>query len=90
MHGIHAWTERTENGDKREVRATKFGGEWTIQSRLRGNACWDYHRPPFARDLRTLLDLLGRKYQRRRASHDDIKQVAALLKRAEAHEHPAP
>ena len=74
---------------KREVRATKFGREWTIQSKLCGNGTWDYHRPPSAHDLRALLDLLERKYQRRRASHEDVKQVAALLRRAEADERAA-
>src|SRR5437899_60315 len=34
MHNEHAWKEKTADGGKREVRATKFGGVWRIQAKL--------------------------------------------------------
>lgn len=79
MHGKHAWTEKTATGEKREVRATKFGGRWTLQSKVRGAADWTTHDPPAADDLRALRDLLVRKYQRRRAAYEDIRAVEQLL-----------
>jgi hypothetical protein len=80
MHQRHGWNERTEDGEKREVLAVKFGKEWTLQSKLRGEERWTYHRPPLRADLETLLDILRRKYQRRRASWEDVQSVEKLLK----------
>jgi len=79
MHGIHVWTERTEDGEKREVRATKFGGKWSIQSKVKSDEDWVYHHPPSRTDLETLLDLLNRKWQRRRAAYEDVKAIEKIL-----------
>ena len=82
MHNEHAWTERTPSGEKREVRAIKFGGQWRLQSKIRGADAWTYHDPAEPADLETLLDILRRKYQRRRASWEDVLSVERLLKEA--------
>ena len=43
MPNEHTWRETTPEGEKREVRATKFAKEWKLQSKLRGDAGWTYH-----------------------------------------------
>ena len=79
MHNRHIWTERTEDGDKREVRAIKFGGVWRLQSKLKSSDAWIYHDPPLLEDLIQLRDILFRKYQRRRASYEDLVQIEKMI-----------
>lgn len=79
MHNRHIWTERTEEGEKREVRAVKFGGAWRIQSKLARAADWIYHDPALMEDLIELRDLLFRKYQRRRAAYEDVVLIEKMI-----------
>ncbi len=79
MHNEHVWRETTAEGDKREVRAVKFAGQWKIQSKLRADPGWTYHDKPSNEDLAALRDLIFRKYQRRRASYDDLQAVDRLI-----------
>jgi len=83
MRNLHSWKEKTDGGGKREVRAVKFGGKWRIQSRLDGEERWTYHDKPALEDLRELRDVLFRKYQRRRATHEELTGVEAWIKRLE-------
>ena len=80
MHKRQGWKEETPDGDTREVRATREGHNWRIQSRLKGIKEWTYHEPPLRQDLESLLDLLQRKHQRRRCSGKEIEVVVKLLK----------
>lgn len=79
MHNEHGWKEKSENGEKREVRATKFGGVWRIQSKLKGAGDWTPHDPPLLADLVELRDVLFRKYQRRRAAYEDVILIEKLI-----------
>lgn len=79
MHNLHIWTERTEEGEKREVRAVKFGGNWRIQSKLGKYGEWTYHEPALMDDLIELRDLLFRKYQRRRAAFEDVVLIEKMI-----------
>jgi len=79
MHNKHVWTERTEEGEKREVRAVKFGGAWRIQSKLASAPEWTYHDPALMDDLIELRDLLFRKYQRRRAAYEDVVLIEKMI-----------
>ena len=79
MPNEHTWRETTEEGGKREVRAVKFAGQWKIQSKLKGDLGWTYHDKPSAADLASLRDLIFRKYQRRRASYDDVQAIDRLI-----------
>src|SRR5205085_1577895 len=36
MPSQHIWTEKDDEGRKREVRATKFGGKWRLQAKTAG------------------------------------------------------
>ena len=79
MHNQHVWTERTDEGEKREVRAIKFGGEWRIQSKRASESQWMYHDPILLEDLISLHDVLFRKYQRRRAAYEDVVLIEKIV-----------
>ena len=79
MRNEHGWTQRTEGGEKREVRAVKTQGRWRLQSKLKSEEHWTYHDEPQRTDLEELRDILWRKYQRRRASHEDVLLADRML-----------
>jgi hypothetical protein len=79
MPSQHIWTDRNEDGRKREVRATKFGGAWRLQARAAGDLDWTYFERPLLEDLLTLKEILVRKYQRRRASAEDVASIQKLI-----------
>jgi hypothetical protein len=80
MRSQHVWKEKDEEGRKREVRVTKFGGQWRFQSQYLDNPGWTYHEPPLHADVVTLRDILFRKYQRRRASAEDVASIDEMLR----------
>ena len=79
MRSQHIWTERDEHGSKREVRATMFGGRWRLQAKTAGDIDWTYYERPLLDDLLALKEILMRKYQRRRASNEDVASVEKLI-----------
>ena len=79
MRSQHIWTERDAQGSKREVRATRFGGIWRLQAKTVGDLDWSYYERPLLEDLLVLKEILGRKYQRRRASSEDVASVEKLI-----------
>jgi hypothetical protein len=83
MPSQHIWTEKDRHGKKREVRATKFGGAWRLQSKIVGEAEWTYYDSPPLHDLLRLKEIVARKYQRRRASMEDVGSIEKLI--AEQH-----
>ncbi len=62
----------------------KFGGEWRIQSKLKGEGSWIYHDEILLRDLEELRDVLFRKYQRRRAAYEDVVLIEGLIEERKA------
>ena len=86
MPNEHVWRETTEEGEKREVRAVKFAGRWKIQSKLKGDPVWTYHDKPTSTDLETLRDLIFRKYQRRRATYEDVQSIDRMLSESQGSE----
>jgi len=68
-----------EQGAKREVRATKFGGAWRFQAKTAGDLEWTYYEHPLLEDLLALKEILVRKYHRRRASAEDVASVEKLV-----------
>ena len=82
----HIWTDKDRHGKKREVRATKFGGAWRFQSKTGGELEWTYYDRPLLEDLSTLREILARKYQRRRASTEDVASVEKLIQERRADE----
>ncbi|HEY4285410.1 MAG TPA: hypothetical protein VGM62_20305 [Chthoniobacterales bacterium] len=86
MRVQHVWKEKDSEGRKREVRATKFGGAWRLQAKTAGELNWTYYDSPLLEDLRTLKDIVERKYRRRRASAEDVAAVERLLREREREE----
>jgi hypothetical protein len=76
----HVWTEREEDGMKREVRASRFGGVWRLQAKRANEESWTYYDHPLSADLLTLKDIIERKYRRRRATIDELLSVRKLLR----------
>ena len=79
MPSQHIWTAKNREGRKREVRATKFGGAWRFQVKTTGDLEWTYYERPLLEDLLALKEILVRKYQRRRASAEDVASVEKLI-----------
>jgi hypothetical protein len=79
MRSQHIWTEKDDEGCKREVRVTKFGGAWRFQAKRADEDRWTYYDQPLLEDLRALRDIIFRKYQRRRASAEDLASIEKLL-----------
>ena len=86
MRSQHIWTERDAEGRKREVRVTKFGGVWRFQAKYADESEWTYYERPLLDDLRALKDVVFRKYQRRRASAEDVDSIEKLLHQYDANE----
>ncbi len=80
MRSQHIWTEKDAEGRKREVRVTKFGGVWRFQAKGSDEADWTYYDQPLLEDLLKLKDVVFRKYQRRRASAEDVQSIEKLLR----------
>jgi hypothetical protein len=79
MPSQHIWTEKGDEGRRREVRATKFGGKWRLQAKTADETDWTYYDRPLLEDLLKLKDIIDRKYQRRRASADDVASIDKLI-----------
>ncbi len=79
IRNVHVWKVTTAEGEKREVRAERFGGKWRVQSKLRDEGQWTYHEVPPLEDLVELRDVLWRKYQRKRLPWDDVAAVEGMI-----------
>ncbi|HEY2614075.1 MAG TPA: hypothetical protein VGI42_00055 [Chthoniobacterales bacterium] len=87
MRSQHIWKEKDNEGRKREVRVTKFGGAWRFQAKYADESEWTYYDRPELEDLRKLKEVVFRKYQRRRASAEDVASIENLLRdHVRAHE----
>jgi hypothetical protein len=80
MRSQHIWTEKDDDGRKREVRVTKFGGAWRFQAKYADEIVWTYYDRPLRADVVELRDIVFRKYQRRRASAEDVASLDKLLR----------
>jgi hypothetical protein len=79
----HVWTDREDDGVKREVRATWFGRAWRFQSKRSDEERWTYHERPRREDLLALENLIARKYRRRRATIDELNAIEKLVQQSE-------
>jgi hypothetical protein len=68
------------------VRVTKFGGVWRFQAKHADEPTWTYYDRPLLEDLVALKDIVFRKYQRRRASAEDVASIEKLLRQYAAHD----
>ena len=79
MRNLHVWKTTTSEGEKREVRATKFGKQWRVQAKLKDDPSWTYYDEPLLEDLIELRDVLFRKYQRKHLSWEDLEAVEKMI-----------
>jgi hypothetical protein len=79
VRNLHVWKTTTAEGEKREVRATKFGKQWRVQAKLKGDPAWTYYEEPLIEDLIELRDVLFRKYQRKHLSYEDLEAVEKMI-----------
>jgi len=83
MRGNHEWTVRDEDGVKREIRVIKEAGLFRFQTKRADAESWTYFdnrkTRPSARDIESFLEVLERKYQRRRASYGDLQLARKML-----------
>ena len=86
MRSQHIWKEKDADGRKREVRVTKFGGAWRFQAKYTDESDWTYYDRPLLDDLLALKDIVFRKYQRRRASAEDVESIEELLRQSTINE----
>jgi hypothetical protein len=79
MRNTHIWKTKTETGEKREVRAEKFGKQWRLQAKIKGGERWTYYETPPLEDLIELREVLFKKYQRKHLSWEDIAAIDKLI-----------
>ena len=79
MRNVHVWKTKTEDGEKKEVRAERFGGNWRFQAKLKSEDNWTYYDVPTLEDLEQLRDVLWRKYQRKRLPWDDVASIDKMI-----------
>lgn len=77
---IHVWKHTTDDGEKREVRAEKFGGKWRIQAKRRDEDTWNYYDVPPMEDLLELRRVLWNKYQRKHLAFEDVASVEKVIR----------
>lgn len=79
MRNLHVWKAKTAEGEKREVRAEKFGKKWRLQAKLKHDEKWTYYDEPLMEDLIELRDVLFRKYQRKHLAYEDLEAVEKMI-----------
>ena len=79
MRNCHAWVVRDDDRIKREIRVTKEASRWRFQSKRADADAWTYYDTPLEADIILFLEVLGRKYRRRRAAHGDIMLAKQML-----------
>jgi len=80
------WAERDEDGRKLEVEAFRECNDWTFHKRGHRTEDWVKIDRPSVSDWERLLDLVERKYQRRRCAWRDVEQVKTFLEHAKTRE----
>ena len=70
---------RRDDGTKCEVRVNPFGGKFRFQFKEKGAEKWDYDRRPNLEELELFLDILIKRYHRRRSAHEDVVEAERLL-----------
>ena len=83
MRGHHEWTVRDGDGVKRELRVIKEAGLFRFQSKRADEERWTYFdnkkTKPAPADVESLIDVLERKYQRKRTPYSDLLLAKKML-----------
>ncbi|MDF3131263.1 hypothetical protein P0Y35_18810 [Kiritimatiellaeota bacterium B1221] len=86
MRQTLGWKEIDEDGNKLEVEAYHERNHWTFTKRRNRRYDWETIETPSVADWEQLLDLLERKYQRRRCAWRDVEEVQEFLAEAKKRE----
>lgn len=70
---------KNEDGIRYEIRVKPFGGKFKFQFKEKGSDIWDYERKPSSEELEAFLDIIERRYQRRRSSYEDVQLAQQML-----------
>jgi len=83
MRGNHEWIVRDEDGVKREIRVIKEAGLFRFQTKRADAETWTYFdnkkTRPSAPDVESLIEVLERKYQRKRTPYSDLLLARKML-----------
>ena len=83
MRGNHEWKVRDEDGVKREIRVIKEAGLFRFQTKRDDAEIWTYFdnrkTRPGASDVQSLIEVLERKYQRKRTPYSDLLLARKML-----------
>lgn len=86
MRQTQGWTEKDEKGRKIEVEAFRERNKWSFAKRAGRREEWERLETPSVADWENLVDLLERKYQRRRCAYRDVERARDFLEQAKAKE----
>jgi hypothetical protein len=75
------WTDTEREDGPCDVEAHHNRNQWTFKRRRNRRELWETYSPEL-QDWEALLDLLQRKYQRRRCAWRDVEEVQAFLDKA--------
>ncbi len=77
------WKTKRDDDTFYEVRVSFFGAKYKFQFRESANPLWDHNRVPSKEDLEMLLNLVQRRYQRRRgATEREVNEAKRLIAEA--------
>ena len=83
MRGNHEWKVRDEDGVKREIRVIKEASLFRFQTKRADAETWTYFdnkkTKPSPADVESLIEVLERKYQRKRAPYSDLLLAKKML-----------
>lgn len=82
------WTEKDAERGKLDVEAARDRNQWIFTKRGHRTEDWETVQPCVT-DWENLLDVLERKYQRRRCAWRDVEQVQQELEKAKELEWPS-
>ncbi len=87
MHGppmrqILGWTEKDDTGRTFDVEASRERNVWSLKRRANRRDEWEPLPSPSVAQWEALVDLLQRKYTRRRCAWRDVEQALACLENA--------
>ncbi len=82
MRQILGWSEYDEEGRKRDVEASRSLNHWTFRYRYNRRDEWVPVAPAPILYWEQLVDLLERKYQRRRCAWHDVEDAREALAKA--------
>ncbi len=80
IKGEISWRREDAEGNRVEVYARRFGGQWEFHQRARRHDLWQAIPDPSLDDWLTLLDALNRRVPRRLVTPDEVQRVKRAIR----------